>query len=518
MKAITATPGRVTAAAAAGLAVLAASLSVPAGASAAQAGGAGPGPARFHDQRLEWGGCATGPDDEQGRELERAGARCAELTVPLDHARPHGRTITVAVSRIAAADPARRVGALLVNTGGPGGQGIFDPPFVRKAMKRMGERWDVIGMDPRFVGRSTPLDCGWPTGTAVRSAGPDRATYLRAAAFARDLADRCARAHGDVLPYASTRDTARDIDVLRAALGERKLSYLGYSYGTYLGTAYTQMFPGRTDRVVLDGAIDPGAYRTRLLFGAEGENERALAAWASWAARRHADFGLGATREAVLRTVDGIARAAAERPLRVGAFRVDATEVPALLVNGTADDRDPARAEFASAVAVLHRAARDGHAEPTASFAETLAFFLTGVHSSYGSAQTAILCADVAEPRDTEVQWRDVERVRARHPLFGPLTRNVTPCAFWPTAPREEPVRVHRDTPALIVAATGDARTAYTGSAALRRQLPSSRLVTLRGAYTHGVYGEYGNACVDGHVNAYLATGRLPAGDRTCAR
>ncbi|MFD0889320.1 alpha/beta fold hydrolase, partial [Streptosporangium algeriense] len=216
------------------------------------------GLAGFHNQRIDWHRCQNGPDDEAGRELDAAKAQCAEITVPLDYGRPDGRTIKVAMSRLKATDPAHRRGTLLYNPGGPGVPVTYLALMVKKAVPEVAARYDLIGMDPRFVGRSTPLNCGWPT-PIVGSAGPDRRSFDRTTALARDLASRCA-AQRDVLPYVSTRDTARDMDVVRAALGERKLSYLGSSYGTYLGAVYLQLFPGRADRVVLDSAVDVDRY------------------------------------------------------------------------------------------------------------------------------------------------------------------------------------------------------------------------------------------------------------------
>ncbi|WP_128375703.1 alpha/beta hydrolase [Streptomyces cavernae] len=474
--------------------------------------------ARFHTQPLTWKSCVLGPQDDTGKELEQAGARCADVTVPLDYSDPAGRTITVAISRIRATDSAHRIGPLLLNGGGPGGQTLGDPPWVRQAMKDVRARYDVIGVDPRFVGRSTPLDCRWPTGSSLRSAGVDRAGFDRMTAFARDLADRCRRHAGDVLPYATTRNTARDMDVVRAALGAPRISYLGYSYGSYLGQVYATMFPGRTDRMVLDGVVDAGRYSPRLLRGAEGVNRRALEHWASWAAARHTTYGLGRSRAAVLRTVDGIAATAARRPLKVGDYRLDEHIVPFVVFNGLSQDYDEPFAHFAESVRDMGRAA-EGHqvTTPSPAFAETLEFLLSGADSAYGSAQTAILCGDVSAPRDPETYWRDVQRARTQDPLFGPATNNISPCAFW-DPPRERPTRVTGDLPALLVNATGDPRTTYESAVALRGKWQSSRLVTLRGADQHAVYGVFGNACTDTAVNSYLATGRLPARDLTCDR
>ncbi|MGW2155906.1 alpha/beta hydrolase [Nonomuraea sp. NPDC001699] len=465
---------------------------------------------------LDWKPCAQGSDDAVGKELDRAGARCAALTVPLDHSRPGGRTIELALSRIPAADRAHRIGTLVLNSGGPGESTLDMPLRTRAAMKDVGARYDIVGLDPRFVGRSTPLDCGWPIGLWVRSAGATRARFDHQVAVQRDLAERCAERHADVLPYANTRDTARDLDLVRRALGERRISFLGYSYGSYLGAVYTQLFPGRTDRVVLDSAGDPDKWGPRAMRGSEDEADRALRGWASWAAARHGAYGLGATTARVLATVDTIVAAAEDGPLRVGRYEVDDQAVPYILSVGSANDRPEARAEFAATVRTLNEAAHGRPAEPGAELAGFLSFVLTGAGSPLAGPAAAITCGDRAAPRDPDVYWDDVQRSRVRHPLFGPVKNNIWPCAFWPTRPRERLTRVANATPALIVSATGDTATTYEGSKAMHRALTGSRLLTLRGVTAHGIYGEYGDACVDAKVNAYLATGALPATDQTC--
>ncbi|MFJ9817473.1 alpha/beta fold hydrolase [Streptomyces sp. NPDC101151] len=473
--------------------------------------------ARYHHQPLAWKSCLLGPDDATGKELEQAGARCADVTVPLDYARPDGRTITVAISRIRATDPTHRIGALLLNSGGPGGQTIGDPPWVRKAMKEVGARYDVVGVDPRFVGRSTTLDCHWPTGSAFRGAGTGRTGFEHTAAFAADLAHRCRTHAGGLLPYSSTRNTARDMDVIRAALGEHRISYLGYSYGSYLGEVYATMFPGRTDRVVLDGVVDPGRYGPRLLRGTEEANRHALRDWAAWAAAHHATYGLGRTRNAVLTSVNQVQAAAARTPLRLGGHRVDEHVLPVVVLNGLSQDNPGAYADLAQAVGDLRRAAEGQGVTPTPWLAGSLDFLLTGSDSAYGSAQTSILCGDVTAPRDPETYWRDLRRAGTRDTLFSPVSNNIGPCAFW-DPPREGPTTIRNDLPALLVNSTGDPRTTYRGAETVRDMWPGSRLVTLRGADQHALYGVFGSSCVDTTVNAYLASGRLPATDVTCAR
>ncbi|MFI6080362.1 alpha/beta hydrolase [Streptomyces sp. NPDC051217] len=129
-----------------------------------------------------------------------------------------------------------------------------------------------------------------------------------------------------------------------------------------------------------------------------------------------------------------------------------------------------------------------------------------------------MICGDRAAPRDTEIYWRDIQRSRQQHPLFGPVTNNIDPCAFWPAPPHESPTTVTSDAPALIVSATGDTATTHRGSRAMHRLLTGSRLLTVRGVIGHGMYGEYGNACVDAEVNAYLESGDLPTEDPNCRK
>ncbi|MDL4820627.1 alpha/beta fold hydrolase [Actinomadura opuntiae] len=511
------TTSRSLATAATGLAAAATVAAFPTAAKAAPDAPAGGGLARYYSQHLAWKACTLGPDDEVGQSLDKAGARCADVTVPLDYARPDGRTIKIAISRLAASDTAHRIGTMVLNGGGPG-PAIDMPPYMRDLMGKAGPRYDLIGMDPRSLGRSAAIDCGWPTATWIRSAGETRRSFERSVRFAGDLAARCARTNGAVLPHISTRNIARDMDVVRGALGERKISYNGASYGTYLGAVYATMFPGRLDRTVLDSSVDPRRWGPSLLAGTEGANDHALAGWAAWTAKRNAEYGLGDSRAKVLARVRAIVEASARKPLEVGRYRVDDSIVPVVLFDDLGTDEDAARAVLAGSVRVFGEAAAGRPARPTKDLDEELAFLLNGDESLYGSGQSAIICGDAAASRDPESYWRAVQRHRRTSPVFGPLTRGINPCAFWPTAPREPLTQVGGRLPALMVAATGDTRTIYPASRALHGLLPGSRMITLRDADVHAPYQRgYDNDCMTGQVNEYLLTGRLPARDLTCA-
>ncbi|MFJ9690699.1 alpha/beta hydrolase [Kitasatospora sp. NPDC101183] len=476
---------------------------------------------RYHHQPLAWHGCAQGPQDADGTALDQAGARCTEVTVPVDYGDPGGRTVTLALSRIKATDTRHRIGTLLLNDGGPGSPTLASPLRVHAALKETAARYDIVGLDPRFTGRSAPIDCRWSVGFSLQSSGTGRAGFERQVALQRDLAATCRSAAGDLLPYTSTRDTARDLDVVRAALGERRISYLGLSYGTYLGTVYSQMFPGRVDRMVLDSAVDPRHAGPALIPSQLPGLEKAFDDWADWAAARNGTYGLGRTRAEVTAGILRTVEAAAKRPLVLGsgadAFSLDDSLAPMMLFAGLQGDSEPERASLAGQVAMLAEAAAGRPVTPDAGTVGLLQFLFGPQGSPAGSAMQLIACADGPASHDPEHYWREIERSRAGHPLFGPLLDNIGPCAFW-ARPREAPTQVRRDARALIVAATGDPRTPYGGGVALHGLLPGSRLLTLQGANQHGLYGIYGNACVDDTVNAYLAGGRLPSEDRTCVK
>lgn len=247
--------------------------------------------------------------------------------MPLDHADPGGRTIRVAISRIKAADPSRRRGILLSNPGGPGGAGLDNTLRLRPALGDVADRYDLIGFDPRFLGDSTPVGCA-PAAPAAPP-GPvtsARQDFDRSVRAARDTARRCGR-HGDnaaLLPHASSRNVARDMDVIRAALGERRLSYYGVSYGADLGAVYTQLFPRRADRMVIDSSTDPTATQYELFRSAGKPLEEALDAWAGWTARRHGVYALGRTAPEVRARVQRLLDGAERRPVPVAGVRLDA--------------------------------------------------------------------------------------------------------------------------------------------------------------------------------------------------
>lgn len=254
--------------------------------------------------------------------------QCATLKVPLDYSDPGGKRIDIAISRLKASSAKERRGVLLLSPGGPGGPGLsmpVDPALnIPQEVKR---QYDLIGFDPRGVGQSSPVSCGL-TDEERNDERPYRAeTFAKDVEWARTVADKCRAEAGDTLRHLTTRNTARDMDVIRAVLGERKISYLGYSYGTYLGAVYTQMFPRRTDRFVLDSATDPARVWRGMFQGMAEGAEPAFTRWSEWTARRHTTYRLGNTPAEVRETFWKLIARADREPIDSGGSPLTGDEI-----------------------------------------------------------------------------------------------------------------------------------------------------------------------------------------------
>lgn len=386
------------------------------------------------------------------------------------------------------------------------------------AAPALGAQYDLVSFDPRFFGLSTPLNCGWPTNLEARSqiATPNRPAFDANVAAARQLASLCAP-YADELPFASTRDIARDMDILRAALGEPRVSYLAWSYGGYLGAVYVQMFGRHVDRMVLDSAPDPNTFGPELNRDLAPTDTAGLAHWAGWAAQRDAQFHLGSTTASVLHTVSVISDAARRQPLQVGDFEVTADMLPGI-INTRSAGPDAFYQKLSAEVGDLLAAANGMTVTPVPPLASYLGSFNDPTVSAtdHGSASAALECADRAASRDPEFYWDDIQDHLATEPFYGPLRRTITPCAFWPVAPIEPPTTIDNHHPLLMVGGTGDPAVPYAGQLVMHQALHGSRMVTLNGVFGHAQYLHAGNACIDTTVQNYLLGGPLPSHDLTC--
>jgi pimeloyl-ACP methyl ester carboxylesterase len=484
-------------------AALAATLAVPASTPASAAAGA---PA------LAWGACPPPPPGGYPPDPRQ---QCAQLSVPLDYRKPHGRQITVTVSRIPATDPGSRRGILLSNPGGPGGSGLDLPSMLAQALPaEVQAAYDLIGFDPRGVGASTPISCGLDPATPAELILPYPATdgsIDRNVAFAKSAAASCAAVSGDLLPHITTANTARDMDRIRAALGEGKLSYLGYSYGSYLGAVYTSLFPQRSDRIILDSAVDPN----KIWYGVWSQFGPAVALrfpdFAAWAAKRDDLYGLGATPAAVTRTYFDLA----------ATFDRDPLEIPELGITLTGNFfREVTRSYLYDDrnfpfLAVLWQA----FAEGTAPAGETLQGVLAEVPADNSTAVLwAIACGDVAWSGNTAMYARNSAVSRRQFPITAGMPANIWPCAFWHYQPVERPVKVTGNGPrnVLIMQNLRDPATGYQGSLGMRRALAGRAAMVTQDAGGHGVYGIRAGECATAIGTAFLVDGVLPARDRFC--
>ncbi|MFK0012259.1 alpha/beta hydrolase [Streptomyces sp. NPDC091027] len=464
---------------------------------------AAPAPAPAPAERaaaLAWTACAT---------PRHPTLQCASLKVPLDHDAPAGRQITLALTRVPHTAKTSQ-GPLLVNPGGPGGSGRSLAGFVASALpKDVAAQYDVIGFDPRGVGRSEPaLDCGAGHFTPVRpdSLPLDRATERANLERVRDFARSCASRHADVLPHIGTVSAARDIEVLRGALGAERISYFGYSYGTYLGAVYAKLHPGRVHRLVLDSVVDPSGVWYKDNLAQDVAFDARHKAFMAWVAQHDSVYGLGTDPAVVERRWYEMRQALRATPAgaKVGPSELEDTFLPGGYYNGYW----PHLAEAFSAYSVRK------DPKPLVAAYERFGAVEPSAGNSY-SVYTAVQCRDSAWPRDWNVWRADMWRTHAKAPF---MTWNNAwynaPCAFWPTQPLEAPdVTNTQLPPALLLQATDDAATPFEGAVTMREKLAGSALVVEEGGGNHGI-ALSGNTCLDEKVAAYLRTGT--AADASC--
>ncbi len=441
--------------------------------------------------------------------------QCARIKVPLDYSRPDGRTLDLAISRMKTSTKNERRGVLLLNPGGPGGEGVTMPMDEANILpKSVTRKYDLVGFDPRGIGESSPVSCGLTSKEQNRERPYKPETFTKDVTWARTVAEKCYAKQGDKLRHITTRNTARDMDVIRAVLGEKKISYLGVSYGTYLGAVYTQMFPEHTDRFVLDSAADPARiWRGVFQDWAQGA-EPAFARWTEWTARRNPTYRLGSTPEAVRKTFYDLVARADREPIRY-----EGTSLAG------ADIRSESRVKFfylsdaAKWIAKVKKAAggrspssgQDLKAPPQAQSS----FGRAVPSDNEGAAFWSIACADTRDwPRDPEQYRSDAIRDKAAYPVYGDFVSNIKPCAFWKKQGSEPATRVDNKVRALILQYEWDFQTPLTSGRGLRRAMKGAKMVTVAGGVGHGVYGL--GTCADKTATAYLTTGRLPMKNMTC--
>ena len=455
---------------------------------------------------LTWGAC---PEDVV---TKVAVLQCATVPVPLDYGEPGGEQIGIVVSRLAGTKPDKRRGVLMLNPGGPGGSGLsFADDLAWFGLPAsVLDSYDIIGMDTRGIGHSAPISCGFTAEQGYLGNIPPYAVDEQAVAdqaeIARGVAEQCAAHDEDGrLRHVSTANMARDLDRIRAALGEEKTSFLGYSYGTALGAAYASMFPERSDRIVLDSNIgDTHLDQDGLRRFALGMEET-FPDFAKWASARHETYGLGRTPEQVRNTYVTLA----ERLDGAPENGVDGRLFRLVTFAGLYG-----RTKY-GLTAQLWQSVRDGGGAA----AEQLAAAATPSPTDNAwSVFLAVTCNDVDWPSDVRTYQRAVAEDRERYPLYGAASANIVPCAFWPHEPAEPPVAVEDEGRAnvLVLQNRRDPVTPHRGGALLDEKFGDrSRLVSVDGS-GHGVYVTGDNACALNTTTTFLVDGTLPKRDISC--
>ncbi|MFD4402527.1 alpha/beta hydrolase [Nocardia sp. NPDC058499] len=460
--------------------------------------------------QVQWAAC---PPDVQAAPPQ---LQCATVPVPLNYGEPEGTQIEIMISRLASTKPDKRRGVLLLNPGGPGGTGLDQPGFLvaQGLPADVQDSYDLIGMDTRGVGHSAPVSCGFTDDQAYFGNIPpyavDDAAVTAQAAVAQGVAEQCAaNDHEGRLRQLSTANMARDLDRIRAALGEDKASFLGYSYGTALGAAYASMFPERADRIVLDSNIGDTFLDHDGMRRYGRGMEETFPDFAKWAAARHDTYGLGRTPQEVRETYFTLAE------------RLDKNPV---------DGMDGGLFRFGNFFTLYREALYESAAESWRTLLDTGTAGPaagrppgTGAPSPSDNAWSVFLgvtCNDVEWPHDVQAYSRAVAEDREKYPLYGAAAANITPCAYWQLGPSEPPVRIDAEGPAdvLILQNRRDPVTPLRGGELLDEKFGErSRLVTVDGS-GHGVYVLGTNPCASEAATAYLVDGTMPEQDVTCEK
>ncbi|MFJ9903619.1 alpha/beta hydrolase [Streptomyces sp. NPDC101152] len=448
--------------------------------------------------------------------------QCGWVSVPVDYAKPYGKQIKLAVDRIGnTGTKADRQGALVYNPGGPGGSGLRFPTRVTNknpVWANVAKAYDFVGFDPRGVGHSAAISCEDPQ-EFVKAPKADpvpdsEADKLAQRKLAREYAEGCAERNGKaMLSQMTTPNTVRDLDVIRAALGEKKLNYLGVSYGTYIGAVYGTMFPGHLRRMIVDSVVDPS--REKIWYQANLDQDVAFEGrwkdWEDWVAANDAAFHLGTTRAAVQAKWVQLRATAKKSP--IGGV-VGPAELISFFQSAPYYDSSwvPVATVFSKYFAGDTKALVDAAGPDLSNTAGNIA------SENLNAVYTAVECTDAKWPTSWKKWDKDNTELNKNYPFmtWANAWMNL-PCATWPVKQRTPvDVRTHKGLPqVLIVQSTRDAATPYEGAVELHHRFRGSRLITEKDAGSHGVTGLV-NPCINQKVDDYLLSGKLDAADVTC--
>lgn len=466
-------------------------------------GGAAEGFESYYEQDLEWSDCGDGFE-------------CAMAQAPLSWQDPESDAIELSLKRKRAAGD--KIGSLLVNPGGPGGSGI---DFVESALETFGEplkqSFDIVGFDPRGVGESTPVRC-FDDARKDESLSKDFGTSdEQLAAMADEVrawGQACEENTGELLGHVDTQSAARDLDMLRAALGDKELNYLGYSYGTQLGAVYAGLFPERAGRLVLDGGIDTTLTADETSLGQAVGFENALRAYVTDCLAGDS-CPLSGSVDDGMRQVRDVLDAAFERPFPTSSDRVVTQTLAFYGVAVTLYDQRSWQ--------ILTQALDEVINQGTGDVLLYLADFYNDRNNdgSFNTNSTeafrAVNCLDSRSSEDVETMRSEAEKIEEAAPTVGRFFGyGGLSCTDWPfpMVEQEFDINAKGAPPILVVGTTNDPATPYVWSEGLAETLESGVLLTYEGE-GHTAYGR-SNDCIAGAVESYLIDGKVPEDGKTC--
>jgi len=440
------------------------------------------------------------------------GYQCASMAVPVDHDRPNGPTLELGLVRRRATKPGQRIGTLMVNPGGPGGSAT---DFVEQLPLPRGltDRFDILGFDPRGVGKSSGLDCHSHL-QAIYDADPspestaERASYIK---VSKSFVDECEKKYAKLLPFLGTPNVAKDMDLIRQALGEDQVSYLGYSYGTSIGQEYARLFPTRVRAMVLDGVVD--TTQTGLAFAdaqAAGFNQ-ALDAYLAHCDKTDCGFGQPAGP-----ALDKILSQAEKTPIPSRRAGRPATPGVVNLALGEALKNEAFWPDLSQAL----EQAQNGQGDGLVYLAdEYLGRKADGQYEGGFEIYFAVSCLDQSWPHDPNAVLDAARATGVKYPRIGEaIVSDYVRCALWPTPSqplKPVPTTIKGLPPIVVISTTGDPATPYENGVKVAQRLPGAVLITNKGEQ-HTIFAQ-GKDCVDEPVVSYLADLEVPKDGLTCS-
>ncbi|AJZ82662.1 alpha/beta hydrolase [Streptomyces sp. AgN23] len=482
---------------------------------AAGCGGGGGRPDTSARQKLDWSSCPAPSPDQDAAATKAPGGQweCATLHAPLDYRKPHGRTIGIAMIRAKATDRRHRIGSLIFNFGGPGGSGVATLPALANSYKQLRTRYDLVSFDPRGVGRSSGVRClgdrQLDAYYAADSTPDNKAEVKSQLRRVKIYAAACEKNSGPVLPYVGTTNAARDMDLMRSVLGDKRMHYFGVSYGTELGGVYAHLFPKRVGRALFDGVVDPMQTPEQGALAQAKGFQRALNDYLKACTKTTVSSCPTQPRiRTLLKRLDG-------RPVRGYGGR----KLTESLADGGIAQSLYSR-DYWQYLTQGIAGAQQGDGRILLALGDALnGRGPDGRYSTLQSALTAITCADFKQRYTVPDIERKLPAFRKVSPVFGDMMAwGLTQCTDWPVrgAWTTPDVSAKGAAPILVVGNTGDPATPYEGAGRMAKELgPGVGVELTYKGEGHGAY-DGGNACVRKTVNAYLLQGKVPEKGKVC--